>query len=194
MIRQFEVKRKLYQVLEKIGNRSYKVVRNNKVYFLKNFEGDKKGFEHFVDCEHRLRVSGVTSPKCQTFNKKTMIAVVDYIEGENCFDLLRKNDLPEVVIELLFKTFWYAKNDKIALDYCPDNFVYTNGKLFYLPYDCKKYVSNESFIQKDIRLWFFTRDFIKYCHNKRIDVDQSLLKSDYEVNKNIALMTVKYYR
>lgn len=194
MVEEIEVKRKYYQVIEKIGVRSYKVTRNNKLYFLKKFEGDDKGFEHFIDCEHRLRVSGVTSPKCQIFDKKTMIAVVDYIEGDNCFVSLQKGNLAEEVVELLFKAFWYAKNDKIALDYRPDNFIYTNGKLFYLPYECKKYVSNESFIQHDIRLWFFTKDFIKYCHDKRIDVDQSLLKSDYEINKNIALMTVKYYR
>ncbi|NLZ15816.1 MAG: hypothetical protein GXY27_04000 [Erysipelotrichaceae bacterium] len=194
MIEEIEVKRKYYQIIEQIGDRSFKVMRKDKLYFLKKFEGDNKGFEHFIDCEHRLRVSGVVSPKCQIYDKKTMIAVVDYIEGENCFDMLQKGNLPESIIELLFKTFWYAKNDKIALDYRPENFVYANEKLYYLPYNCGKYLSNESFIQHDIRLWFITKEFIKYCHEKRVDINQSMLKSDYEVNKNIALMTVKYYR
>ena len=80
------------------------------------------------------------------------------------------------------------------LDYKPDNFKFVNGKLYYLPFVVSKFINNESFIQKDMLLWFFTKDLIKYCHDKGIDVDQSRLKSDYETNKNIALMTVKYYR
>lgn len=82
----------------------------------------------------------------------------------------------------------------MALDYRPENFKFVNAKLYYIPFKYSKFVNNESFIQNDIRLWFFTKDFIKYCHDKGIDVDQSHLKSDYEVNKSIALMTVKYYR
>ena len=108
--------------------------------------------------------------------------------------MLLKEDLPESVIELLFKTFWYARNDRLALDYSPKNFVFTNGKLYYLPFIADRFTTNEQFVQKDIMLWFFTKDFIKYCHSLGIDVDQSRLKSDYETNKNIALMTVKYYR
>ena len=76
----------------------------------------------------------------------------------------------------------------------PDNFVYTNGKLYYLPFKYKRFVSKDNFVQKDLRLWFFTKEFVKYCHDKGIDVDQSLVKSDYETNKNMLLMVAKYYR
>ena len=82
----------------------------------------------------------------------------------------------------------------MALEYKPENFIFTNAKLYYMPFKYSKYVSNEPFVQNDIRLFFFTKNFIKHCHDMGIDVDQSHLKSDYEVNKNIALMTVKYYR
>ena len=108
--------------------------------------------------------------------------------------MLLKDSLPEEVLELMFKASWYARNDRMALDMKPDNFVYTDGKLYYMPFKYEKFVSNDKFVQQDIRLWFFTKEFIKYCHAKGIDVDQSRLKSDYETNKNIALMTVKYYR
>jgi hypothetical protein len=82
----------------------------------------------------------------------------------------------------------------MALDYAPENFKFVNGKLYYLPFKVETFVDKEKFIQQDIRLWFFTKDFIKYCHNKAVPVDESHLKSDYEVNKSIALLTVKYYR
>ena len=189
-----EIKRKEYEVIEQIGDHSFKVERKGQFYFMKKFEDDPAGFEKFVDAEHSLRVSGVTNPKCFLYDKKLRIVILEYVEGESCFDLLLKEDLPETIIELMFKTFWYAKNDRLALDYSPKNFVFSNGKLYYLPFICGRFTYNEQFVQKDIMLWFFTKDFIKYCHSLGIDVDQSRLKSDYETNKNIALMTVKYYR
>ena len=194
MNEEIEVKRKVFTVVEQIGEHSYKVERKGQFFFLKKFEDNSKKFEDFCDAEHRLRVSGVTNPKCYLYDKKTRIAVLEYIEGDTCLEALLGGELPETAIELLFKTFWYARNDRMALDYKPDNFVFAYGKLYYMTFTYQKYVSNEQFVQNDLRLFFFTKDFIKYCHDKGIDVDQSHLKSDYETNKNIALMTVKYYR
>ena len=195
MVEEIEIKRKNYQVVEQISDHSFKVERKGKYYLLKKFDDDPEGFEKFTDCEHRLRVSGVSNPKCYLYDKKLRWAILDYIEGENCFDILKeKGALPEEVLELMFKAYWYARNDRMALDMKPDNFVYADGKLYYMPFKYEKFVSNDTFVQRDLRLWFFTKDFVKYCHDKGIDVDQSQVKSDYETNKNIALMTVKYYR
>ena len=189
-----EIKRKEFEVIEQIGERTFKVQRKGQLFFMKKFNDDAKGFEQFIDGEHRLRVSGVTNPKCYMFDKKLRIAIIEYIEGDTCLENLLESDLSEEVIELLFKTFWYAKNDRLALDYAPINFKFANGKLYYLPFTCGKFVSNDSFIQNDIRLWFYTKEFIQYCHSLGLSTDQSRLKSDYETNKSIALMTVKYYR
>ena len=190
-----EIKRKEFEIIEQIGERTFKVQRKGQFFFMKKFDKDSEGFERFIDAEHRLRVSGVCNPKCYMFDKKLRIAIIEYVEGDNCLNmLLNSGSLPETIIELLFKTFWYAKNDRLALDYRPDNFIFTNGKLYYMPFKVSKYVSNDSFIQNDIRLWFYTKEFIQYCHSFGISTDQSHLKSDYETNKNIALMTVKYYR
>ena len=194
MVEEIEIKRKVYQVVEQLGDRTFKVERKGTYYFLKKFDNDREGFDRFVDCEHRLRVSGVTNPKCFLYDKNLRWAVIEYVEGDNCLDLLTKAPLSEEILQLMFRTFWYAKNDRMALDMKPDNFVYTNGKLYYMPFRCEKFISNDNFVQKDIRLWFFTKEFVNYCHSKGIDVDASQLKSDYETNKNIALMTVKYYR
>ena len=59
-----EIKRKEFEVIEQLGDRSFKVTRKGQFYFLKKFEDDAKGFEKFVDAEHKLRVSGVVNPKC----------------------------------------------------------------------------------------------------------------------------------
>ena len=194
MVEEIEIKRKVYQVVEQIGERTFKVERKGEYFFLKKFDDDKAGFQDFVDCEHRLRVSGVTNPKCFLYDKNLRWAVIEYVEGDNCLDLLKEGSLSEQILELMFKTFWYARNDGMELDMKPDNFVYTNGKLYYLPFKYKRFVSKDNFVQKDLRLWFFTKEFVKYCHDKGIDVDQSLVKSDYETNKNMLLMVAKHYR
>ena len=194
MVEEIEIKRKVYQVVEQLSDHCFKVERKGTYYLLKKFDDDREGFDNFVDCEHRLRLSGVTNPKCFLYDKKIRWAIIEYIEGDNCLDLLKSGELSEEILQLMFRAFWYARNDRIALDMKPDNFVYANGKLYYMPFKVEKFTTNDNFVQHEIRLWFFTKDFVKYCHDKGIDVDQSKLKSDYETNKNIALMTVKYYR
>ncbi|MCQ2800522.1 MAG: hypothetical protein MJ216_01010 [Bacilli bacterium] len=194
MKEEIEVKRKVFTILEQIGEHSYKVERKGQYFFLKKFESDNAKFEAFCEAEHQLRVSGVSSPKCYLYDKKEKIAVIEFIEGDNCLEALLGGELLESVIEQLFKTFWYAKNDRLALDYHPDNFVYTKGKLYYLPFKVGRFVNNDSFVQNDIRLWFFTKEFVEYCHQLGIDAEKSHIKSDYELNKYIALLTVKYYK
>ena len=189
-----EIKRKEFEVIEQMGDRSYKAERKGNLYFVKKFENDAKGFEQFVDAEHKLRVSGVVNPKCLIYDKKTRLAAVEFIEGDTCLETLLGGELPELAIELLFKTFWYARTDRMALDYHPDNFKFVNGKLYYLPFKCDNFTSKEPFLQEDIRLWFYTKEFIKYCYSKGIPADEKHLKSDYEINKSIALLTIKYYR
>ena len=194
MVEEIEIKRKVYQVVEQLSDHCFKIERKGTYFLLKKFDVDREGFDNFVDCEHRLRVSGVTNPKCYLYDKKMRWAVIEYIEGENCLDLLKKDDLSEEILQLMFRAFWYARNDRMALDMKPDNFVFSNGKLYYMPFKVGKFTTNDNFVQHEIRLWFFTKDFVDYCHSKGIEVDTSRLKSDYETNKNIALMTVKYYR
>ena len=82
------VKRKEFEVIEQIGDRSFKVQRKGQFFFMKKFDNDSEGFESFVDAEHRLRVSGVTNPKCYLFDKKTRIAIIEYVEGDNCLESL----------------------------------------------------------------------------------------------------------
>ena len=114
MVEEIEIKRKVYQVVEQLSEHTFKVERKGTFFILKKYDDNREGFDQFVDCEHRLRVSGVTNPKCFLYDKKVRWAVIEYVEGENCLDLLQKGELPEQILELMFKAFWYARNDRIA--------------------------------------------------------------------------------
>ena len=70
MKEEIEVKRKVFTVVEQMGEHSYKVERKGQYFFLKKFENDDAKFDAFCEAEHQLRVSGVTNPKCYLYDKK----------------------------------------------------------------------------------------------------------------------------
>ena len=69
-----------------------------------------------------------------------------------------------------------------------------DGKLFYIPFLYKRFENNNQFIQEDIKYWFYTAKLENYLLSRGFDFDHKKLKSDYEINKFMALVTIKYYR
>ena len=72
-----EIKRKEFEVVEKLGDRSFKVERKGKIQFLKKFENDVKGFELFEKNQLVLKNSGLKIPKIYLWDKRSLITVVD---------------------------------------------------------------------------------------------------------------------
>ena len=189
-----EIKRKEFEVIEKLGERSYKVERKGKIYFLKKFENDKKGFDEIVKTQEILKVSGITVPKVYMWDKSSMIFITDFVEGETVFDTLAREDLNEDVLSALFSMFYFVKRFKNSVDFEPINFKFNDGKLYYLPFKTMPFDSKRDFLTKDLPLWFFTKEFVKLAHSRVVDVDEKRLVSDFEINKTMTLMAIKYYR
>lgn len=189
-----EIKRKEFEVIEQIGERSYKVERKGNLYFLKKFGRDKKGFDAVIKAQEYLKMSGISVPKVYMWDKNSYIFVTDFIEGENVFDLLTKGDLEESTYEQLFNAFASARKSKNSIDFDPINFRWANNKLYYMPFLMFAFDSKRDFLTKDLPLWFFTKDFVKLAHSRGIDVDVKRLISDFEMNKKMTLMAIKYYR
>ena len=188
-----EIKRKEFVVLEKMGERSFKVERKGKIYFLKKYSS-KQELQEFVDWQHKLRFTAIDLPKVYLFDKNQLISVVDFIEGESVLDLMLKEDIQdEELYKLLFLTEWYARREKAKLDYAPENFKYVGKKLFYLAFKNERLGSDYNFSMSDLRLWFPTKQFASYVRSKGLEFDDKRTGDEYAVNKQIALMTVKYY-
>lgn len=193
-MQQIEIKRKFFDVLETMGERSYKVSRKNNLYFLKDFGEDRKGFEDFVERTNKFKVCGVKSPKVYLYDKNRRIIVMDFIEGQFMDQYLAEKELDDDLYKALFEAYWFAKQDKIYLDFQPHNFILKDGKLFYIPFLYKRFENNNQFIQEDIKYWFYTEKLENYLLSRGFDFDHKKLKSDYEINKFMALVTIKYYR
>ena len=69
MNQQIEIKRKIFEVIEPLGERSKKVTRKNRIFFLKDFGQDVDGYERYVNSAHKLSVSGIISPKIYCHRK-----------------------------------------------------------------------------------------------------------------------------
>lgn len=193
MVETVIIKRKEFEIIERLGNRSFKVSRKGKTYFLKNYEGDKDGFDRFVRNQHRFFTSAVPTPKVYLYDKSALIAVVDFIEGESVTETLIKGDLPESYYEEIFRLDFYARNDKMLLDFEPCNFIFDGKKLVYLPYRFATYKQEEAFATNEVKLWFYSKAFANYLKGRNLPVDESRIGNEYAVNKEIALTVCKYY-
>ena len=190
----FEIKRKIFEVIEKIGERSYKVSRKGKIYYLKDFEDDKKGFERYVDTESKLNLTGISHPKIYAYDKNIRVVASEYIEGSIVCDDLMKEDLSEKYFELVFKANWFVKKEKIHIDYDPRLWKLNNEKLYYLGVIYGKFEENTSFEKESMRLWFYSKDFAKFLVQNGLPVDRNRVpNNEAAINKKMVLTVVKYY-
>ena len=188
-----EIKRKEFEVLEKLGEHSFKVQRKDKIYFLKKYD-NKDSFNEFVESYRRLKITALDIPKCYLFDKSLLISVVDFIEGETIFNNLLKEDIQnEEILKDLFLAEWYMRREKIRIDFHPENFIFNGKKLYYLPFKFGKFEPDYDFTMKDLRFWFPTKQLAAYIRSKGYEFTDSRVGNEYATNKQIALMAVKYY-
>ena len=189
-----EIKRKEFEILETLGERSYKVSRKGKFFFVKDFKGDKAEFEGFVKSAKRLSITAIPTPKVILYDKHKLIVVMQYIEGDNMLDLLMKYDLSEELIEKVFEIDFCARNEKMLLNYYPENFKYDGKKIYYLPFYFEPFDKKKSFAEIGIKYWFYSKDFVEYLKQKQLPVDEYRVGNEYAKNKEMALAICKYYK
>ena len=188
-----EIKRKEFVVIEKMGERSFKVERKGKYFFLKKYN-NKDEIREFIDRQHRLKITALDIPKVYMFDKNLLISVVDFIEGPTMLDVLAKEDIEnEEILKMLLQDEWYMRREKLRIDFHPENFKFNGKKLIYLPYKYGSFESDYNFVMKDFKLWFPTKELADYCESKGLEFDRKRIGNEYAINKKIALLTVKYY-
>ena len=187
------IKRKDFEVLEHLGEHSFKVERHGKIFFLKKYDNKDK-FNEFVKNSHRLKITAIDVPKVYMFEKDQMISVVEYIEGNTMLEELSKADITnEEIYRLLMLIEWYGRREKVRLDFHPEFYKFHGKKLVYLPYIFTTFEPNYNFNMNDIRLWFPTKELCSYVKSKGLPFDENRIGNEYAINKAIALMVVKYH-
>lgn len=190
----FKIGFREFAIIEQIGDKTYKVERKKKLYFAKFFNGDKEGFEDFIYAKKHIYLSGVTTPKLLYVDKKNLIVITEYIDGTRVVDLLLKSPLEDKIYDLIFSNSFFAKMEKINIDFSPEYWIYSNGKLYYFETILMPFNKEHTFTEKYIRLWFYTKEFYDHIISLGLQFDKSKIKQEYEINKQIVLTTCKFYK
>lgn len=189
-----QIKKEQYEVIERINSYQLRVKKDDKEYLAYDFTENREGFFDFKFANKRLKACGLAIPQVYALDKKTFRALVEDVKGPTVFDELCDHDLDEKIIEQAFIMNYKARTNRIRLDFDPRKFVLRDDKVYYMPFTFTNYVREEDFTQKELRLWFYTNEFKNLLIELGLPVDKSRLKNEYERNKEIVLLVVKYFR
>ena len=188
------IKKKEYTPIEELGE-NLLLAENNGVKYVIRFLGIKTdAFSDYKYSSKRMKTANISSPEVYCIDKKTGCAVMQYIDGPTMFDELVDHDFDDNIYQQIFNINWCARRMMLQLDFNPHNFRIQNGKIYYIPFTFDFYKKENDFSQKDLRLWFYTKELEELLRNDGILLQHSRLLNDYELNKKIVLTVVKYYR
>ena len=177
-----------------INGHSFICSYKEKQYFIRKFDYKTNEGKELIYCLKQLKLSGVKVPKLFWVDKKAGYIVTEFIDGELASNYFSKQDFEEWVYEKLFISASYAKMNKMTLDYSPDKWMIKDGELYYIYPIYIRYKKEKDLVEKYIRLWFNTKETASFMKENRLSFDSGRIKKEYEVNKQIVLMTCKYYR
>ena len=89
---------------------------------------------------------------------------------------------------------YLAKASHIMLDFDPINYRYDGNELYYLSLFFEPYDEKRNFVLYGIKLWIYSNEYKELLTNRGYKIDTSRCKPDYEINKQIVLLTCKYYK
>ncbi|WP_299020126.1 serine/threonine-protein kinase [uncultured Photobacterium sp.] len=104
--------------------------------------GNANKVELEVSAYGQLKRAGIRVPELLDANGERNYLVKEYIEGDLVTDLIIGGVLPELCIEQVCGMFQALKPIRLNIDYFPDNFVMSNGVLYYVDYEHNPYDDN----------------------------------------------------
>lgn len=122
--------------------------------------GDKMAAE-LRDYE-RLRALGISMPKLLDVDRETERLVKEYIPGDTVYELVAKDELPEICLRQVKEMCRLLYGAKLNIDYFPTNFILRDDVLYYVDYECNEYMEEWNFENWGVKYWSKTPEFLKY--------------------------------
>ena len=185
---------KEYEIVEELSDDVLKCKRKDKFYIIRKFiPGSEEGRGLCYEIKRVTNV-GVKTPKLYGIDKRHGYTVSEFIEGEKLIDILSREDIKEEIIQQLFLNAYMAKVSKMTLNYEPDKWILREGKIYYTYPFYIKFNDEKDFAKKYLPLYFNTRELAAFMENKGVFYDKKRIKPNCDVNKQMLLLTCKYYR
>jgi len=123
--------------------------------FGNKIEAERNDYERLIN-------AGIRIPKMLDIDMESERIVKEYIQGDTIFDLVKNHSQVEPYIEQVQEMAGLAKTADLNIDYFPTNFVVRDGVLYYIDYECNRYMDEWSFERWGIRYWSRTPEFEEY--------------------------------
>ena len=189
-----KIKHREFEIVEIIKDDVFKCEYKNKLYFVKKYDLEnshsRNRFYNVTSISH----SSVCQPKLKFVDKKTGYVVKEFIDGVTMTDYILDHDFDENIYKQIYLNSYMARVVGINLDWSLDSWLIADSKLYYVGDYCEKYQREKDFTKTSMSLWFFTKDLANYYEKNGILFDKSRIKEDFVVNKEMVLMTCKYYQ
>ena len=183
------IKRKEFEVLELVSKDTFKCSYKNKTYLIKKYEPDSD----VLYMIKKISKSNIAQPLLKIIDKKTGYVVREYVEGVLVSDYILDHDFDENIYKQIFKNSYMARVVGLNLDYSLDKWMLAGEVLVYVGDYCEKYNPNKDFTKGKMREWFFSSDLAKFYEKNGVLFDKNRLKDEFSLNKEMVLMTCKYY-
>ena len=163
-MKEISVNNKRYEIVKLLGKGkggySYLAVNDGKEYVLKQIHHEPCEYYEFGDkLGSELRDYGILSklpiklPKLIDYNTEKEIIIKEYIDGPTVAELVESKSLKKFYIDEMKKISSILKSEEINIDYYPTNFIISKNEIFYIDYECNKYMDEWSFENWGIKYW-----------------------------------------
>ena len=187
------IKHKEFEIIEILSNNVFKCSFKNKEYIVHKLDTSDSHYKDNVAQLNKLVHSGVKQPKLKFLDKKSGYLVREYIEGINLFDYILEHDFDENIYKKVFFNSYSAKVCGLTLNYDLKSWILVNDDLYYIGLFSQKYNPENDFTKSEIRKWFLGKELEEYYKNNGVLIDKTRIKNEFSVNKEMVLMTCKYY-
>ena len=172
---------------------TYTSTWSNRPYLIRIFNDEAHYTKALADYR-TLKRAGINMAKICYHDDAQFTIIFDLFPEDDCLTDLSKGALSELHFESLFALYRFARFSKVALDWEPQNFMLRGSQMFYLPTKWTP-LTEESRIEKTeaYRTWFLGKEGRALLARKGFDISSLPSLSEAEVNKEMALMAVRYY-
>ncbi len=151
------------------GGYSYLVNREGKQYVLKKIHHEPCDYYTFgnkiqseIDDYKTLNSIGLRIPKMLDVDVENELILKEYIEGDTIYDMVLNDEDVDKYLEQVKEMCKLLYPQNINIDYFPTNFVVQNGVIYYIDFECNKYMEEWNFENWGIKYWSKTPEFLKY--------------------------------
>lgn len=142
------------------GGYSYLVVDENKnKYTLKQIHHEPCDYYQFSNKmeselnDYNILKDLILIPKMIDYDIDQEIIIKEYIDGELISELVDKNFDMSEYIEEVRKISKTCMDNSINIDYYPTNFIVNENGMYYVDYECNKYMQEWDFENWGIKHW-----------------------------------------